>query len=206
MRSLPAQRSVFLSSFRRVFGPGLRRALGLALVACLAAPAAPLLADDLGFFESRRILSDADDALIAGRLDEAAELYTRVVEGTESGKGRHARALLGAAVAELSQNYARFDAARGHLEAFLEDPAADPDEKAVARSLRRMLERAQATAGSPETPPPAPPEPPAAAAEEAGEGARIARLERQLAAARQEIAEKEKVIEELRKIVVEGGG
>lgn len=194
-------------------GPGQtpRRSAFCLSALCLLFLAPCAIADDLGFFASRRILSDAGDALASGKLDTAVDLYTQVIEGTDEGKGRHAQALLGAAVAELGRPNADVAAARKHLDAYV--ASYEAEQKGVARALLQLLEPERTNEGRasrPEAPALAGGEPsgdgdggdsaPAEAAE------RIAALERQLAAARRTIAEKEQLIEELRKIVVEGDG
>lgn len=179
----------------------------LAVVSCLfvCLVAAPAVADDLGFFEQRRVLSDAEDALAAGRYEQAVELFGQVVEGTDADNGRHAQALLGAALAELGHEAGDADAARRHLAAYLANGEAE--QKAVAKALQQTLERVAEAAEPAPTPPVEPePEPEPKVEEENGSAKRIASLERQLASARAEIAEKEKVIEQLRKIVVDEGG
>lgn len=177
-------------------------AVSLVAAACfLVVPQA--VADDLGFFEQRRVLSDAEGALAAGRYEQAGELFGRVISGTDADNGRHVQALLGAALAELGHDEGDVDAARGHLEAYL--ASGEAEQRTVARAMQQLLERAAEAS----KPAPAPPKPaPAPEVVEAKDGSadRIASLERQLASARAEIAEKEQVIEELRKIVVEEGG
>lgn len=201
MRRIPTFRPIlrFLSFLR----PMETLAVVSLLAACLVA-AAPAVADDLGFFEQRRVLSDAEDALAAGRYEQAVDLFGQVVEGTDADNARHAQALLGSALAELGHEAGDADAARRHLTAYLANSEAE--QKAVAKALQQTLERA-AEASKPAPPPAAPePEPEPEAEEEDGSAKRIASLERQLASARAEIAEKEKVIEQLRKIVVDEGG
>jgi hypothetical protein len=81
----------------------------LALIAALAAGAAPLpaAADGpdgepslSGRWAVRGALRDADDALAAGRLDQAGELYRQVVASTDAGDERRAEALYGVALVE----------------------------------------------------------------------------------------------------------
>lgn len=179
--------------------------LGLSI--SVLAPTPPLAAqegdsgEDLGFFESRDLLSRADDLLEAGDAAAAEVLYERVIAGVDEGTKRRARALLGAALAELSRDAAErdVDAAREHLRAYASAP--DAEREVIARVLLGVLGRPEPEAET------SPPPPPPRRAEPTGPTeADIASLQARIAELEAQLEQKNELIEELRKIVVEGGG
>lgn len=130
------------------------RSVLLALVAVLAAGAAPPAAADgpegdpplSGRWEIRGALKDAGDAVAAGNLDQAGELYRQVVASIAAGDDRRAEALYGVALVEALTPPAERDAARAA--AALEELASSypgferGPEVAAARSCLAELDRA----------------------------------------------------------------
>lgn len=182
--------------------PSLLALFGLLL---LFVPAAPLVAqdegEDLGFFESRNLLSRADELLAAGNAVGAEQLYEQVIAGVGEGTKRRARALLGAALAELSREAAvrDVDAARQHLRDY--SSAAEAERDVTVRVLLGLLGTPEPEAESAPSPPPPPRAEPSGPTE-----ADIASLRARIADLEARLEQKNDLIEELRKIVVEGGG
>lgn len=129
-----------------------RAAVATALLLLLAPPAPGAEGDELSRWQARRLLKDARTALAAGSSGSAAELYQRVVDGTQPGDERRGEALYGLAVSRLED--ASMEAVDDARQALSELLGTQPEhERAVeARALRTLLEalaavRSRATEG-----------------------------------------------------------
>lgn len=192
----------------RVLAPAPLVAVLLFPLLALGPAAGPVLAadDSLGFFEARRLEKQAEAAAAAGRSEEAAELYLRLAEGSDPGN-RQARALYGHAVGELSGPAGSRDeaAARRSLDRLLSSYSGHES----LPSARALLSLLDAGGPAPVSAPPPPAEPAKTAASDGTARdleSRVRQLEAQLAATREELAQKEEALRKLKDLVVEGGG
>lgn len=168
--------------------------------------AMPAFAGDLGFFESRRIHRQADEALARGDHEKAAELFHQLADGLDRTHKRRGEALFGAALARLHTG--EHDIATELLTEMLQ-VFPNHESKAGAQAMRALLEDRAGQPAAPEAEP-ARAEP----AKDSGRAgvqrlerleSRIASLEGQLREAREELQKKEEAIEKLKELVVGEG-
>ncbi|MEM9553363.1 MAG: hypothetical protein AAGC60_03830 [Acidobacteriota bacterium] len=155
------------------------------------------------------LLRDADAALEVHSWERAESLYLQVADGRPRSDSRRAKALWGAAIAEIAQPAAERELglARARLDALL-TAYPERDEAVAARALRDLLDLRTAET-EPAVPPPVPP--PVSedvTVESDAERAlrlQVARLERELAEAEAALAEKEAALETLKQAIVGDG-
>lgn len=191
------------------------RAIAVVALALACGWALPASADDdrVGFFEARRLASQAEDALAAGQGEDAAELYQRLVDGLDADSRRRADALYGRALAELTRPESARDVAL--LRASLDQLASsypDHDRAVDARAMIALLD-VEPPDPAPIAVVPAEPEPAEPEVVEVVDDERVAQLQsrvrslqKQLAEAREELEQKEEALSKLKELVVEGGG
>ena len=176
-------------------------------------------AEKLGYFESRRVVKQADQALASGRHDEALELYGRLITGLDSSDERQSEARYRSAMAALLKDPADLDLAREHLSAL---PRSFKGESgAEVEALRGLLKRIESVAVAEQEAKQAladqEKEAEAEIAAEATETKVVeedleklkkqnARLRNELEQTRAELARKEEALAKLKAVVVGGGG
>ncbi|MEM8931450.1 MAG: hypothetical protein AAGE94_09760 [Acidobacteriota bacterium] len=180
--------------------------------------AAPSPADELGFFEVRKVRNAANKALTSGDLSEAVTQFTRLAEGTTG--DRRAEALYFAAVAELGQDGGKPDTARGWLDTLLSE-APRHELAPQARALVRLLEQVAGVQQQVDAAMASADAAMASAARQAeqhddreeqaaGEveslSSQVERLAAELRATRAELAKKEEALEKLKQVVSGGDG
>ncbi len=176
-------------------------------------------AEKLGFFESRRVAKEADQALESGRPDEALELYGRLIAGLDKSDKRQSEARYRSAMAALVKEPADLELAREHLAAL---PASFKGQSGTeVEALRGLLERVESVAVAEQRAKQALAEQEKEAeAEIAAEATETkeaeedleklkkqnARLRKELEQVRAELARKEQALAKLKAVVVGGGG
>lgn len=179
--------------------------LWIALMTVLFVPVTAFAdGESLGFFESRRVAKEADQAMAAGRYSDALKLYERLADGTEVTNKRHAHGLRQAAAAALLAEPSDGERAAGHLDRLPKAYARGPE----IALLRRLAAAGEApVAAAAESEPCPVPDEPAAGEAPAGElegqlKARLKRLEKELAATTAELKRKDEALEKLKAMVV----
>jgi len=182
----------------------------LAMLVCVVglsvlAPLPPAYgADDLGYFQGKKISRQANKALEAGQIEEAVKLYEQILAGTEKGDALRARALYVVAFACLSPEKAQRNLKRARQ--LLEElKTSYPEyqrqlEVTVACSWAASLSQARSSAGR-------------LRRQTEGQSAKVGSLEAELeklkaelAATREELKKKEEALQKVREELVGGGG
>lgn len=181
-------------------------AIGLSLALAAACPIS-VSAESLGFFEARRVLKEADRAMVAGRHEDAVELYGRIIQDEGAKKREHA--LYQSAVASLAKEPADFEAAQSFL-----NELSSSFERSLEGASVPVLKHWIANAGKSASPPVVPepePCPEVDAQQDAVKDLRVvrrqnAKLRGELSTVKEQLAQKEEALEKLKAVVVGGGG
>ena len=172
----------------------------------------------LGFFESRRVVKQANQALEAGRHDQALELYSQLIEGLDKSDDRRAEAYYRSALAAVAKSPADLDLARNHL---AEVPKTFRGQSgSEVKALRALLAQVESVTAAKQEVQHALKQEKVTQAETADELAEAtvaesdlqklqkqnARLRHELEQTRAELARREEALAKLKAVVVGGGG